>query len=386
MARAYEKCLSRENIAATCNDFGYDDALRVERHVMDFEVHRVVSRSVPGYVRGGMAVPFHAPRSFARLSEDIDMFVLEEADDARARMLGIRGELGALGITMEEYKPAGGGLPIPLVTYMMSYASATGVLDRVKIDLLCDARLEHLPHCKFEPPLNLGHFSTLHPVDALDAGVLVADKITSLSIGTIGYLPDQKHKMSKQVYDIGRLLRHMPDNQIEQAICQYDGLASHKVGHMQEHGKAPTYGANDVADSVCRSLLSVLMPQDRFKSGSEFMDHFSRFKGTHLGKHAYSKSVHRTDALFVLLFAAVLLEHGQGGISTSRAAGVVKSAAEVLKLMEKPSTGRAGRERIDGFPRQDPSLEGRIRNLPPESQHLLRQVSSVSPGLLETQR
>lgn len=385
-ARAYEEYLSRERISAACGDYGFDNPRRVERHVMDFEVHRIVSRNVSGYVRGGMAAPFYMSGYPARLSEDIDIYVFETVDATRALMLRLGAEFGALGITMEEYKPRGGGLPIPLVTYRMWYATAMGAQDKVKIDLLCDARLEYLPHREFEPPINLGHFSTRHPVVALDAGALVADKITSLSIGTIGYPPDQKRKMNKQIYDMGQLLKHMQGDQIEQAIHLYDGLAARKCGYAREFGKVHTYGTREVTDGVCGSLLAALGVHDRFVNQDEFRDNFGGFKGTHLGKRPYSLSAHRSDALLVLLLAAALLEHGRGGISTGRAAGVVKSAAEVLKLMEDPSTRRAGRVRIDDSPRSDPSLEGRIQNLPPESQYLLRQVSSVSPGLLERRR
>lgn len=385
-ARAYEEYLSRERISAACGDFGFDDPRRVERHVMDFEVHRIISRNVSGYVREGMAALLYMSGYPARLSEDIDMYVFETVDAARALVFRLEAEFGALGMTMEEYKPAGGGLPIPLVTYRVWYATTKGVPDRIKIDFLCDARLEYLPHRKFGPPINLGHFSTRHPVVALDAGALVADKITSLSIGTMGYPLGQKRKMSKQVYDIGRLLRHMPDNQIGQAICQYDGLAARKCGYAREFGRAPTCGTGEVTGGVCGSLLAALGIHNRFVNQDEFRDNFGGFKGTHLGRRPYSPSAHRSDALLVLLLAAALLEHGRGSTSTARAAGVVKSAVEVLKLIEDPSTRRIGRERIDGFSHPDPSLEERIQNLPPESQHLLRQASSVSPGLLERRR
>lgn len=297
-------------------------------------------------------------------------------------MLGLKPELGALGITMKEHKPPGGGLPIPLVTYILWYASVTGVQDKVKIDILCDAQLEYLPHREFRPPLNLGHFSILHPVVALDAGALVADKITSLSIDAIGYPPEQKHKMNKQIYDIGQLLKHIPDDQIEQAICQYSGLALRKGEYMRERGKTPAYEADDVASGVCRSLLHALGHRDRFVLEDEFRGHFARFKGAHLGRHPHSKSAHRVDTVLTLLLAAVLLEHGQGNITTSRAVGAIRGAVDTLKLMEDPSTRRAGKVRIEGWPHSDSHLEAKIRNLPPESQHLLRQVSSISPGLL----
>lgn len=381
-ARVYERYLTKAHIENARDRFGFDGARRVERHIMDFEVHCVISKNILGYARGGMAVPFHTPGTFARLSEDIDMYVLEGVDAARARMLGLEAELGVLGITMEEHRPAGGGLPIPLVTYILRYASVTGVTDEVKIDLLCDARLEYLPHREFGPPLEFGHFSTLHPVVALDAGALVADKITSLSIGTIGYPPGQRHKMNKQVYDIGQLLKHMSDDQIEQAIRQYDGLALRKAGYARKSGKAPAYGADDVADGVCRSLLHALGRGDRFVLEAEFKGNFAGFKGAYLGRRPYSKSAHRADTALTLLLAAVLLEHGQGGIATTSAVEVIRSAVGTLELMKTPSTRSAGKERIDGSPRPDRRLEEEIRNLPPELQYLLRQVSYVSPGLL----
>lgn len=385
-ARAYEEYLTKGRIEAACTRFGFDDAQRVERHIMDFEAHRVISKDIKVYLRGGMATPFHTPRSAIRLSEDIDMYAFDTIDSVRMRMRRLEADLAAHGITAEEYRPRGGGQAIPLITYKMRYASAMGGLDAVKIDFLCDPRLDRLPHRKFQHPFCLGHFPLLHSVVALDAGALVADKITALSAGTIGYPASQKKKMNKQVYDIGQLLKHMPDDQVTQAVCQYSGLASHKGKYSLEHGSGPAHEAGDIAGGVCKSLLSVLRPDNRFVLESEFRGNFGAFKGAYLGKRHYSRSAHQTDTLLTLLFAAVLLEHGRDNMSTASAVGVIRGAADILKLMGNPSTRKDGKTRIGGSAPSDSYLEDRIRNLPPESQYLLRQVSSASPGLLERRR
>ena len=83
-ARAYEECLAKGRIEAARTRFGLDDAQRVERQIMDFEAHRVVSKAIKVCVRGGMATPFHTPRSSIRLSEDIDMYALETIADMRS--------------------------------------------------------------------------------------------------------------------------------------------------------------------------------------------------------------------------------------------------------------------------------------------------------------
>lgn len=349
---------------------------------MDFKIHSIINRNILGCVRGGMAVPFHTSRSSVRLSEDIDMYVFEKMDALRADMVGLNAELSAHGITVEEYKPKDGGQRIPLVTYLMHYASTMGDRDKVKIDFLCDARLERLPRREFRPPLHLGHFSLLHPIVSLDAGALLADKITTLSMGTIGYPEKEKHKINKQIYDIGQLLKHMPDDQIAQAICQYNDLALHKGRYPQEFGGKSAYTTSDVTSGICNFLLFVLRPHDRFILEDQFTGYFGRFKGTYLGKLPYSKSSHRVDTLLTTLFAVMLLEHGKNNISANHAAEVIRNAADILKLMEDPSTRQEGKARIRSSTSHDSSLEARIRNLPLEAQYLLRQISSASPGLL----
>lgn len=434
-ARAYEECLAKGRIEAARTRFGLDDAQRVERQIMDFEARRVVSKAIKVCVRGGMATPFHTPRSSIRLSEDIDMYALETIadmrsgqalacrveggfghplpaplgttptrlaglcpcerlavyaylliDSARMRMRRLEVGLAARGITAEEYRPRGGGQATLLVTYKMRHASAMGGLDKVKIDFLRDPRLERLPRREFKRPFCLGHFPLLHSVAALDAGALVADKTTSLSAGTTGCPASQKKQMNKQVYDIVQLLKHMPDDQVTQAVCQYGGPASHKGKYSLEHGNRPAHEAGDTAGGACKFLLSVLRPDDRFVLESEFSGNFGAFEGAYLGKRHYSRSAHQAGTLLALLFAAVLLEHGRDNMSTGREAGVIRGAADILKLMGNPSTRKDGKTRTAGSAPSDSHLEDRIRNLPPDSQPLLRQVSSVSPGLLERRR
>ena len=381
-ARAYEQYLTEGHVKTAQANFGFDDVQRIERHIMDFKIHSVISKNIPACVRGGMAVPLHTSRSSVRLSEDIDIYVFEKMDTVRAYMGSLNAELRAHGITAEEYRPKGGRQRIPLVTYLMHYMSAMGSRDKVKIDFLCDARLEDLPHREFRPPLNLGHFSLLHPIVALDAGALVADKITTLSMGTIGYPEKEKYKMNKQIYDIGQLLKHMSDDQIVQAIYQYNDLALHKGRYPQEFGQKPAYPVSDITDGVCDFLLSVLRPHDRFILEGQFTDAFGGFKGAYLGKLSYSKSSHRVDTLFTMLFAATLFEHGKNNISVSHAAEMITDTADTLKLMKDPLTRSDGKTRIKSFTSDDSSLEARIRNLPLEAQYLLRQISLVSPGLL----
>lgn len=69
--------------AASQAGFQSPDAL--ENFVMDFEARNMASSRLDSCLRGGVAAPF--PDSGAvRLSRDVDLFVLEPGDAARAEM------------------------------------------------------------------------------------------------------------------------------------------------------------------------------------------------------------------------------------------------------------------------------------------------------------
>lgn len=373
--------MSKEYLASASKSYGGGKERALEKYIMDFEIHGILCKSLATYVRGGMAVPFHAG-SATRLSEDIDMYVTDTMDDVERRMGNIHSAQDAYGIEIRRHKPRGGGLPLPLLTYRIKYESVLGGTDEVKADLLCDPMLSGLPHKEFSIMTKLGQFHACHAVAVLDAGTLVADKITALSAGTIGYGANQLHKMNKQVYDVGQLLRRLPRSQIEQTVTQYGPLALRKSGYAQEYGKRSVCDPGDVAKGACDALLAMLMPKGRFEANDEFKGNFARFKGTYLGNSKYSLSAHRSDALLAVLLASVLLEHEQGRMGADNAVGAIGDAAATLKLLEDPATSKPTAEKIEQTTVDNKPLRQAIRHLPPDQQSLIGVISHACPGIL----
>ena len=70
----------------------------LENFIMDFEVHNTVSSRLDSCLCGGMAAPFYLDGGAMRLSRDMDLFVLEPGDAARAAMQDLALRQGDYGI------------------------------------------------------------------------------------------------------------------------------------------------------------------------------------------------------------------------------------------------------------------------------------------------
>ena len=119
----------------------------------------------------------------------------------------------------------------------------------------------------------------------------------------------------------------------------------------------------------------------RIKAAQDRKPAGGRPRGTRLGGRPRSQSS-RWAVMVFTTFAAILVEHGQSGMRAGRVAGANRAADGIPKLTECPSSGRGAKALIEGPASHNSYLAARIRNLPPESQHLLRQISLVSPCLL----
>ena len=124
---------------------------------------------------------------------------------------------------------------VPLLTYFADYDSEYES-EAVKIDVLCDPSLAEIPQKTFPVGTRLQHFQTRHDVTALDAGALMADKLTSLALNTLGYAPQKAEMIHKQIYDIGQMLRNANRTQIFQAATTYKTLLTRMSRYPVEYG------------------------------------------------------------------------------------------------------------------------------------------------------
>lgn len=176
----------------------------LENFIMDFEVHNMVSSRLDACLRGGMAAPFYLDSGAMRLSRDMDPFVLEPEDAARAAMQDLALKQDDYGIRINRLPQHSSFPHLPLAQYNVEYRSALGRTSTIKLDLLCDPRIKAVPDRVVRRGFNLVCFPTQHSVRLLDHGALVADKITSLSEPPVGYGAERRGRMHKQTCDVRR--------------------------------------------------------------------------------------------------------------------------------------------------------------------------------------
>lgn len=105
---------------------------------MDFEVHNTVSSRLDACLRGGMAVPFYLDRAM-RLSRDVDLFVLEPEDAARAAMQDLALRQDDYGIRINRLPQHPSFPHLPLAQYNVEYRSALGRTSTIRLDLVRSA-------------------------------------------------------------------------------------------------------------------------------------------------------------------------------------------------------------------------------------------------------
>ena len=84
--RLYHDYLGAKFLKRTASQAGFQSPDVLENFIMDFEVHNMVSSRLDTCLRGGMAAPFYLDSGAMRLSRDVDLFVFEPEDAARAAM------------------------------------------------------------------------------------------------------------------------------------------------------------------------------------------------------------------------------------------------------------------------------------------------------------
>ncbi len=290
--------------------------------MMDFEVYRHVSGSLGCIVRGGMCMPFHLPDAAKRLSIDIDLMTPGTLDDVRDAMVGIDAmdELAC-----KEYHPSN---PYPLdnlITYKVSYDSCLGGRGSVKVDFLCESGL---PLSTRTVPLGttVFGFSTTAEMNILSKGALLADKITTLALGTIGLKPTRQTEIAKQIYDIAALMRLSDKHDIREAVDIFPRLTGFKTAHFH----SPKYAVDDIVQNISCSVDGFLDLTSAVSITAAQAKRHSDFQGTYISKDAsYKKTRHVSDILLI----KILIQHVGGIFDGTRSADA--SSASMHGIISK---------------------------------------------------
>ena len=295
---SYPELLTAETITRLATEYEFTVPQYVERFIRCFEIHNHITQVINCVTRGGMCMPFHLPNfEVRRASVDVDLLCHHSVDEIRHVMTGIN--RSADGIECRELRPRN---PYPLdnlVSYSILYDSCFGQQGRVKVDFFCDVDLA-LESQTIRPGTHVLGFNTVQSMNILSKGSLLADKITSLALGTIGLKRTRKAEIAKQIYDIGTLLRVSGREDIAAAFDTYERLTSLKLGHFQHD---PPYTVSDIGISIAQSVHGLLSLGSAISITKEHTRRYDGFSGTYLSKRTpYGKIPHVADVLLVCLF------------------------------------------------------------------------------------
>ena len=145
-------------------------------------------------------------------------------------------------------------LPIEnLVSYRIIHGSCLGKPGSVRVDAFCGASL-HINTRLVPSGSRILDFETLQEIAILSRGTLLADKITSLAVGTVGVGGGRHTEIVKQIYDVASLLRRANAGDIKTAHDSYRELTGFKVDCFRHD---PPYTVSGVTTSVIRTLQSL---------------------------------------------------------------------------------------------------------------------------------
>lgn len=298
MALYYSETLARERVVGISEKYGFPDSHLVDKFVMCLEVHKRITREIDCLTRGGMCMPFHRPGfEVMRMSKDIDIFTGHSVDEVERTMDAMAGMDGLQCGKIIPKTP----LPIEnLVSYRVTYDSCLGRPGSVKVDAFCGADLS-LDTRLIPSGSRILDFDTLQDIAILSRGALLADKITSLALGTVGVGGGCHTEIVKQIYDVASLLRQADTEDIKTAYDSYRRLTGFKVGCFRSD---PPYTVSGVTASVIRTLCDLLPLDTKELVAPSLLKHYKGFQGSYLSKrYPYRASTHITDVILTLIFA-----------------------------------------------------------------------------------
>lgn len=264
---------------------------------MNFEIQYQVLQKIECITRGGMCMPFHTMDHNAnRLSIDIDLLTKSSVSDVEKIMNEISDVLDEIEIELIVPKNP---YPIPnLCSYKVHYTSFSGARDWVKVDYLCEMNAD-LPTSTVPINYQLFAFTTDYEMEILTRGGLIGDKLTTLSLGTIGLSVRNFLDIPKQIFDIGSQIRLISKENILETIETFDKFTNLKI---KNYHHSPPFTINDVIHTIESSLLKFIeLDHTSVHLIKDQDDKFGNFLGMYLGNYRYGRTEHVGNILLILL-------------------------------------------------------------------------------------
>lgn len=297
-----------------------DDIKMMEKLIMCFAIHNQIEREAHCVVRGGMCLLLHASgQTIPRLSEDIDIIVdislgeITQVINKVCEQASLRCEI--VTPSHERRRPIDN-----LVTYRIHYKSHFGGEGDVSVDFVYSEDITRLPtdtlqHDDLYFGLKVPAYITLFSI-----GALLADKLVTLGLKTIGMRPKRPDSSSlpsntpKQIFDLGILLRKASRSDLESALVAFPAIVISQVSHRTAE---PKHSPIDVCRDIVNSVDSLLSGPPTIALSEKQESSYANFSHRLVPGSSPSPKKHITDILLVKLFARhVCRSLGKGDAKT----------------------------------------------------------------------
>lgn len=285
--------LDRRALRSRADRMGFRNAGNLEKLAADFDAHAAISRELECHLRGGLCMPFHVGGEAHRISVDIDLYTPSPMKRVMEVVPGALEDGGFASTTVLKNRPSA---PLShLVRLMATFQSHFGARVSIYVDIACGIDAGMIDTVTIPAGRPVLGFQTEHAISVLSRGSLIADKMPSLAVGTVGY--GKLQSTPKQIYDAGTLVQYSGAGDLESALSTYETLSDFKLAHDSRG-----HGRDEVAQSIVRYLEGIGAPGATAVTDRHWRD-FGAFSRGMLPGHRSGREEHEERILLCLMLA-----------------------------------------------------------------------------------
>ena len=299
---------SKEDVLRIAENNGITDVEKtnhmkmIEKLIMCFGIHGQIEREAHCVVRGGMCLLLYASgQIIPRLSEDIDIMVCISLDEIK-RVIHNACERAHLRYKIVTPSPERRKPIDNLVTYRIYYESCFGKEEDIFVDAVYAEDITRLPTNQLPCGDSYFGLSALTDVTFLSIGALLADKLVTLGLKTIGMRqrrPDSSTlpaNTPKQIFDLGILLRKASKSDLESALTVFPIIVTSQISHRINE---PKYRPHDVCRDIVNSVNGLLSIRSTIALSEQEKSSYANFRARLVLDRSSGPKKHITDILLV---------------------------------------------------------------------------------------
>lgn len=315
--------ITPERITKISKELGFRPDI-TEHFLMDYLVHQRVTEGIKCVTKGGMCMPFYqSGGTLQRLSVDIDLATKLPSSSVNSAVK-LADNLPNV-IEVKIHTPSPRAVPKNnLVTYDVRYKSCVGPMSNVKVDFLYGLDIDYETRTVPAGAEIIG-FEIPHEMEILTRSAMMADKIGTLAMGTIGVEERRVGEVAKQVFDVGTLLGGATVEDISGFFAEFANmLAAEKA----IHGK-PELGARAVVDSIGAALARMqdIAGDIRFTGAAK--KNYEDFRSAYISREVpYYRNDHHANILSIRVLNRLMGQVLDGRDGKAAAVDMVRILAD----------------------------------------------------------